>query len=220
MSETIKNKISSGYFNFERPEMLQFIPEHAQKILEVGCGEGLFCARLKRNDREIWGIEINPEIAKRAKNNCDKILIGDINIIHTEMPQNYFDCIIFNDVLEHLYSPWDTLELIKSLLNNNGVVVSSIPNFRYISNLLIEILWKKDFRYTPEGGIMDDTHIRFFTKKSIERMYIEQGYEIIKHQGIKPCKSLKEKMTIAFSFGLLDDSKYKQWATVARVKKI
>ncbi len=213
-STAVKNKI--GYFHSQRPEMVKYIPENAIRILEVGCSDGAFCALLKRNDREIWGVEMNVEAANKASEICNHVLVGDFNEVFKKLPINYFDCVIFNDVLEHLYSPWDTIQLIKVLLSENGVLVSSIPNFRYISNLITEIIWEGEFRYKPEGGILDDTHLRFFTSKSIIRMFNDQGYEIVTHEGIKPCKSWKEKLFIKLTLGVLKDSRYKQFATVAR----
>ena len=206
----------SGYLQRYRPEMLKYIPEDAKCILEVGCNDGAFCATLKRQDREIWGVEMNPEAAEKATEICNFVLVGDFNEVFNKLPKDYFDCVIFNDVLEHLYSPWDTIQLVRSLLSKNGVLVSSIPNFRYISNLITEIVFEGEFRYKPEGGILDDTHIRFFTPKSMCRMFREQGYEVLINEGINPCKSWKEKMFINLSFGLLKDARYKQYATVAK----
>ena len=206
----------SGYFNRQRPEMFKYIPESAKNILEVGCNDGAFCATLKRLDREIWGVEMIAEAAQKATEVCKFVLVGDFNSIFDQLPKNHFDCVIFNDVLEHIYSPWDTIQQVKSILSPNGVLVSSIPNFRYVANLITEILWEGEFRYKPEGGILDDTHIRFFTPKSICRMYSEQGYEVLTNEGINPCKSWKEKMFINLTFGILKDSRYKQIATVAK----
>jgi len=210
------HKSEIGYFNNKRTVMLKYIPVKASKILEVGCGEGEFCHLLNRSDREIWGVEINAEAAQKAINNCSRVLVGDINKIYDQLPKNYFDAIIFNDVLEHVYSPWDTIQLIKSMLSPSGVVITSIPNFRYISNLITEILIEGEFRYKTEGGILDDTHIRFFTAKSIKRMFQEQGFEVLLNEGINPCKSWKEKLLITLTFGFLKDTRYKQFATVSK----
>ena len=215
-NQSTQHKTDIGYFHNKRPEMLQYIPQNAIRILEVGCGEGAFCADLKRDDREIWGLEINKEAAQEASKVCHQVLVGDFKEMHNQLPKNYFDCVIFNDVLEHIYDPWETIRLTKTLLNKEGVLVSSIPNFRYISNIITEILFQKDFQYKPEGGILDDTHIRFFTSKSMLRMFESEGYQVIAHEGIRPCKSWKEKLFINLTLGFLKDARYKQFATVAK----
>ena len=217
---SIQVKTEKGYYKNQRKEMLEFIPEDSKRILEVGCGEGVFSSMMSRFDREIWGIEINEISAELAAKKCQRVLIGDFETVYHQLPKRYFDCIVFNDVLEHLYAPWDVIRNVEELLVPDGVVVSSIPNFRYISNLITEILVEGEFRYRPEGGILDDTHIRFFTSKSILRMYSEQGYEILKHKGINACKSWKEKLFINLTFGMLKDARYKQFATVATPKKL
>jgi 2-polyprenyl-3-methyl-5-hydroxy-6-metoxy-1,4-benzoquinol methylase len=216
MDHSTNHKTEIGYFQNKRSEMLKYIPTDAIRILEVGCGEGSFCRDLSRPDREIWGVEMNETAAGKATEACTFVLQGDFNAIYDQLPKNHFDCVIFNDVLEHIYSPWDTIQLVKSLLSPIGVLVSSIPNFRYISNLITEVLIEGEFRYKPEGGILDDTHIRFFTTKSICRMFNEQGYEVLVHEGIRPCKSWKEKLFVNLTFGFLKDARYKQFATVAK----
>ena len=218
LSHEIKSDV--GYFQNLRPEMLRYIPDKATKILEVGCGEGAFSKSLIRFDRELWGIEIDNQAITKAKTVFNYTFEGDFNDIYNQLPQNYFDCVIFNDVLEHLYAPWDVVRMVKALLKDDGVLVTSIPNFRYISNLITEILFEKEFRYKPNGGILDDTHIRFFTSKSILRMFNDQGYEVLVHEGIHPCRSWKEKLFIRLSFGLLKDARYKQFATVAKKNNI
>ena len=214
ISTIIKTDI--GYFHGRRLEMLKYIPENALQILEVGCGEGAFCNDLKRPDREIWGVEINPVAAQKAMEICSSVLIGDFKAIYDQLPKNHFDCIIFNDVLEHIYAPWDTILLVKTLLSTNGVIVTSIPNFRYMSNLIIEILYHGEFKYNTAGGILDDTHIRFFTSKSICRMFRELGYEVLTHEGINPDNRMKAKLVDFFTFGCLKDTRFKQFATVAK----
>lgn len=213
-SQQLKSTI--GYYGTHRSEMVQYVPSEAKKILEVGCGEGNFCRQLKSEGREVWGLEINPEAAQKAEGVCDRVVIGSFEDQVANLPEGYFDCIIFNDVLEDLYDPWTTVRQVKNLLSNTGVLVTSIPNFRYISNLITEILFQKEFEYKPEGGILDDTHIRFFTSKSMLRMFRNEGYEVLRHEGIRPCKSWKEKLFISLTLGFLKDARYKQFATVAK----
>lgn len=213
-ADSVKHRV--GYFKNQRSEMLQYIPKGTMKLLEVGCGEGNFLSLLNNEQQELWGIELNSDAAAQAKSKFKNIFSGSFESNFENLPKDYFDCIVFNDVLEHMYSPWDVIAACKKLLNTNGVIVSSIPNFRYISNLITEIVLKGEFEYKPGGGILDDTHIRFFTSKSIKRMYAEQGYSILKHEGVHTCKSWKEKLCIFLSFGILKDSKYKQFATVAK----
>ena len=214
----MSEKLEIGYFKANRYEMLAFIPENAKRILEVGCGEGAFSKGLKRENREMWGVEMNPTAAEKAIDVFTFVLEGDFNSIYEQLPRNHFDCIIFNDVLEHIYSPWDTIKMAKSLLSADGVLVSSIPNFRYMSNLIIEILYHGEFQYKVEGGILDDTHIRFFTTKSICRMFHEQGYEILVHKGINPDTRLKAKLFNILTFGFFNDAMFKQFATVAKIR--
>ncbi len=216
---SVKEKTSIGYYQWQRSEMLAYIPANANRILEIGCGEGGFISQLEGPDRELWGVELNSIVAQKAKLVIDHVLIGSFDDQLSQLPKGYFDCVIFNDVLEHLLEPWATIREVKTLLNDTGVLVSSIPNFRYISNLISELIIRKDFEYKPEGGILDDTHVRFFTSKSIQRMFKNEGYEILIHEGIRPCKSWKEKLFIFMSMGFFEDTRYKQFATVATPKR-
>lgn len=209
------NNNNRSYYENERKNMLEFIPPTAKKILEVGCAEGKFSAMLLRPDREVWGVEMDEKSATIAQQKLNKLIYGDFESAFEQLPKAYFDCIIFNDVLEHIYDPWETINKVKLLLNKEGVLVSSIPNIRYISVFVLEIMLKKDFHY-QNHGILDRTHVRFFTSKSIVRMFESCDYTIITHKGINPCKSWKEKLFINLTMGLFRDSRYKQFATVAK----
>ncbi|MFD2565860.1 class I SAM-dependent methyltransferase [Pseudotenacibaculum haliotis] len=215
------HKKSAEYYANVRPEMLKFIPNSATKILEVGCGEGNFSAQLMKDGVEIWAIEPNPNSAKNAAQKLTKVIEGTIDEKIGEVPDNYFDVIIMNDVIEHLLEPWDDIQKLKSKLNDEGVFVSSIPNVRYAKNIF-NMLLKKDWKYT-EHGILDSTHFRFFTKKSIRRMFESCGYEVVKSSGINRTKSmLYAPFSIIFNIPLLFtqlDMFYMQFATVAKKKK-
>jgi 2-polyprenyl-3-methyl-5-hydroxy-6-metoxy-1,4-benzoquinol methylase len=211
---------NKNYYSYYREEMLQFIPNNVNRLLDVGCGEGNFVSLLKQKQKfEAWGVEINNEIAKLAssKNIFDKIINTSVELSINELPDNYFDCVIFNDVIEHLVNPKDVLMSIKSKMTENGVLVASIPNVRYLPNIY-QLLIHKDWKYDVNGGILDDTHLRFFTKKSIIRLFDEIGFEILKIEGINPIELLKYKILFSLSFGILEDTKYLQFAVIAKKK--
>lgn len=217
MVNDIKIKKEEYYLNI-RKEMIHYIPLHSKKILDIGCGEGNFGAFLKNERKvEVWGVEYEKTRASVASSKLDKVLWGDIDLLLEQLPENYFDAVICNDVLEHLLDPYKLLEKIKSKLVTDGVVISSIPNIRYFRNFF-DLLFRKNWDYTDEG-IMDFTHFRFFTTNSIRKMYQSLGFEIISHEGINPTKSLKPWPLIIISFGQFQDIRYLQFATIAKVKK-
>ena len=209
-----------SYYSNTRQEMLPFIPSSAKKIIEIGCGKGHFCQQLISKEVEIWGIEPDCESAEIAAKILFKVINKKLDDAINLLPDNYFDVIILNDVLEHLLFPWDDLKLLKSKLSNDGVIVSSIPNVRYIKNLY-HVLINKNWEYTS-SGILDSTHFRFFTKKSIASLFNKSGYTIEKIKGINKTKSTKYKLfalliNILFFFNH-SDTLYLQFGVRAKKK--
>lgn len=205
------------YYGNPRVEMLPFIPGDARTVLDVGCGDGSFGARLREvPGREVWGIEIVESAARAASARIDRVLLGDVGALIDTLPQRHFDAIVFNDVLEHLVDPYTVLERSRSRLSEKGVVVSSIPNVRYFPSLF-ELAIHGQWEY-EESGILDRTHLRFFTSSSIRRMYERLGYEIVRHEGINPLERLPLRLRLADRLlgGRLEDVRYVQFATVAR----
>lgn len=206
-----------GYFSQKRPEMLQYIPRGAKKILDVGCADGSFSVAVKKqNDAEVWGIELEPKVANEAEPKLHKMLVGDVNDLIDSLPDNYFDCIVFNDILEHLVDPNSLLDQIKKKLTQEGAVVASIPNVRYISTL-VDLVIKKRWDYA-DSGILDRTHLRFFTQSSIRSMFESLGYDVIKLEGINPTKGWKFLLLNLLTLGFLSDAKYLEFACVAKPK--
>lgn len=207
------------YYTNERKEMLHYLPKHATKILEVGCGEGGFGALVKAQNPNITYVGVEPvaEAAKIAAQKIDACFEGNFDGVISALTNQYdtFDCVIFNDVLEHLVDPWAALELCKRLLKPSGHVVASIPNILYFHDFL-NILLKQDWQY-QESGILDKTHLRFFTKKSMISMFNKTGFEIEKMQGIHPTDSKKMTLFNLVTLGKFKDMKYLQFALRAKL---
>lgn len=206
-----------GYYDNIRYEMLKYLPEDAKKIIDIGCGNGAFAEVLKKqNNAEVWGIEYMDREAQVAKSKIDKVFSGPCENYIDELPDGYFDVIYFNDVLEHLVDPYEVLDKIKYKLAPNGIVISSIPNVRY-HNTFMRLLLKKDWLY-EDYGVMDRTHLRFFTDKSIKRMYKEQGYTVVLQEGINKSRSIRPYLyNIPVLFTQMDIL-FPQYATVAKFR--
>ncbi len=211
-------KKDNSYYEEPRSEMLAFAPKTSNLILDVGCSTGLFGKILKNKlQASVHGIEINESLKEAASKNIDEIFIGDVFDGIKHFSKNKYDSIFFNDVLEHFVSPDEVLSKIRPILSENGVVIASIPNIRYFRTLK-SLLFDRDFKY-EESGILDSTHLRFFTEKSMARLFENSGYEIISIQGINKTKSFKPYLYNLFSFGLFGlDTAYLQFAVVAKSK--
>jgi 2-polyprenyl-3-methyl-5-hydroxy-6-metoxy-1,4-benzoquinol methylase len=206
-----------NYYQNIRPEMLDFIPAGSRTLLDVGCGEGHFAYNLKHSrDVVAWGIEMVEERAGVASQKLDKVLAGDVADLIPQLPESFFDVVTFNDVLEHLVDPFDVLARIKSCLSPTGVVVSSIPNIRFYPTFF-ELAAHCEWEY-EESGILDSTHLRFFTERSIRKMYRRLGYEVVRHEGINKLEQLPRKFWIANALAKRRflDMQYPEFATVAR----
>ena len=160
-------------------ELLNLIPINAKKIIEIGCSSGALAREYKKINAncEYIGIEIMTDYGDLAQRYCDQVIIGDVE----SFPATFFsdnsdvDCWIFADVLEHLKDPWEILRKISSVLSNEGSVVACIPNIQHWS--VQSLISTGDFRY-QDFGILDRTHIRWFTRKTIIEMFEQNGFLI------------------------------------------
>jgi 2-polyprenyl-3-methyl-5-hydroxy-6-metoxy-1,4-benzoquinol methylase len=116
--------------------------------------------------------------------------------------------------LEHLVNPELVIKELKRFLSPNGVVVASIPNILFFYQIF-RILIEEDWRY-EDSGILDNTHLRFFTKKSIIRMFEMSGYQVTKIMGINASPGWKYRVANTLTLGRLNDWKYVHFAVQAR----
>ncbi|SMC71268.1 Methyltransferase domain-containing protein [Moheibacter sediminis] len=206
----------SEYYTYPRYDMLRYVPQDISKVLEIGCGNGVFIKLIKENlkrDIESWGIELMEEYAEEARSIIDNVQVGKCEELIPNLPDNYFDLIIFNDVLEHLLDPKSVLMDLKGKLTNKGKIICSIPNMRYHENLF-GLVFKSHWEY-EDSGIMDFTHLKFYTHKSIKKLFSDSGYNIDHFEGISKTKSLKPYLFRLLLFFGGSDIFYKQFAVVA-----
>src|SRR6478672_2792007 len=213
------------YFRSGRADILRFLPSHFSRVLEVGCGGGAFSEKLLRDDVEIWGIEPDKSAADIARGKLTKVLNATFEAAAHELPARYFDLVICNDVIEHMPDHDQFLQAIKATMTDDAVLVGSLPNIRHIT-ALVKLLALKDFPYRNEG-ILDNTHLRFFTRKSIERTLRQNGYLVEALRGVNSiikegiCRGTTMQnlfwrtftsAVVGLSFGYYSDVAYPQYA--------
>lgn len=165
------------YYECPRPELLPFIPLHARRVFDVGCGAGAFGWLLKRQRRnvEVTGLEMVEHAAAKARRVLDCVIVGSIETMDLPFADGHFDCIVCADVLEHLVEPATVLKKLARVLAPDGLVVISIPNVRYFA--VIESLSLGRWQYM-DRGILDRTHLRFFTRPELEALIRDAGLEL------------------------------------------
>lgn len=172
------------YARNPRLDVAPFIPRGARSALDVGCARGGFDTSLREalgTDARLVGVEANPTAADVAQRDSeyDEVLAGYFP--QALDPEHRFDLICFNDVLEHLVDPWSVLRDTHRHLTAGGHVLASIPNIQYAP-----VLWdlvRGNFTYS-EAGILDRTHLRFFTKRSMVDLFESTGFDVVSVNGI------------------------------------
>ncbi|MBJ7330706.1 MAG: methyltransferase domain-containing protein [Solirubrobacteraceae bacterium] len=194
------------YFEWTRPEIRVLVPPTARRVLDVGCGAGGLGAALKAEGRpglQVFGLEGFPEAADRARERLDGVFCLDLDGLE-ELPEDLgtFDTIIFGDVLEHLRDPARLLRTLRDALTEDGVIICSIPNVKHwsvIMPLLVHDRWEYQ-----DAGLLDRTHVHFFTLEEISLMLDECGYTA-QHVGVNDLAPLPAELhalvEVAVAFG-------------------
>lgn len=195
----------NSYFANTRTDIEPAIPHFSESVLEIGCGTGTTLAWLKASGRckSTTGIELVAQQAECAAGVVDRVIQGGIEAIDLTPLTEHFDLILCLDVLEHLNDPWELVERINRLLKPGGRLVASIPNIRHIS-VLAPLLFQGEWAYR-ERGILDKTHLRFFTKKSAIQLVTGSGLKLafVKGLGLHS-KSISSKLN-ALTIGMFRD---------------
>jgi 2-polyprenyl-3-methyl-5-hydroxy-6-metoxy-1,4-benzoquinol methylase len=164
------------YYRHMRVDILQRVPFGARRLLDVGCGGGATAAAAKsqRGAEFVVGIEANGDAAEAARAVLDQVIEGRAQDSLQGLGEP-FDVVICADILEHLEDPWGFLKALRHHIAPNGCVVASIPNIGH-GRVVLDIL-RDRFAYSDEG-ILDRTHLRFFTQATIVDMFESTGYTV------------------------------------------
>jgi 2-polyprenyl-3-methyl-5-hydroxy-6-metoxy-1,4-benzoquinol methylase len=163
------------------PSVLDHLVQEPKFILDVGCGNGDFAANVKQRypQARVWGVEPNEGAARIAAPRIDRVLcqmIEDIDWKREGVQRGEIDTVLLFDVLEHIYDPWKTLLTLRNLVSEKAQLLVSIPNARNV--LLIQDVISGYWRYR-RAGLLDITHIRFFTQNDMYRMFYQTGFRVV-----------------------------------------
>lgn len=199
----------TGYFAWERPEVAALL-EPRGPILDVGCAEGRLCQGMAASGIRVVGIEPHAAAATQARARYAEVHAGTIADFTSE---ERFAQVVFADVLEHVEDPWGTLRRVtQDLLMPDGRVILSIPNVRHwtvVRDLVVRGRWEY-----VDAGLLDRTHLRFFTRRSCLGLARGAGLEV---ELVEPRFERRlTRLLSSGSFGLLEEFLALQWLLVGR----
>ena len=148
------------------------------RVLELGCSTGYMSRVFRERGCRVVGVEIDPAAAARAGAACERVIVGDLDRIDlaAEAGDDRFDVVVAADVLEHLKDPVSVLRAAARLLKPEGWLVASIPNIAHGSVRLG--LLGGQFPNDNELGLLDRTHLRFFTRETAQKLLEDGGFAV------------------------------------------
>jgi len=200
MNINITESHQETYYSQIRTWPLLFSLKNKPKILDIGCGQGVLGEILMNSiSANVCGLEITKKNYNIALNVLNRAVFCDIESMDISLIDAKYDYIIFSDSLEHLVDPATVLKKIKHLIAEDGALLISLPNVRNF-RVIIPLIFHDQWEYTDEG-LLDRTHLRFFTIKSITALLKETGYQVEKYYYDLPLSS-KVGVLNKLTFGL------------------
>lgn len=191
------------YYSHARESLLDMARGRPRSVLDIGCAGGTSLRWFgRRGSDRLTGIELREDVALRAAEDASlEIHVGTLDSALLAGMAGGFDLIVASFVLEHVADPWTTLERIQSLLAPLGQFIGSVPNVRHIS-VTVPLMLKGRWDHTDEG-VLDRTHLRYFTKRNTAEMLGQAGFSV---DAIVPeFGGRKSKLLQRASFGLAED---------------
>ena len=147
-----------------------------KRVLDIGCASGYMARELKNQRCRTWGIELDPEVARQARDCCEEVIEANVELLEElPYPYEFFDVILCLDVFEHLNRPDLVLCRLRPYLASDGMLIASIPNIARVECRLKLLMGKFDY---ADGGIMSKGHLRFFTRQSARQLLQSSGFRI------------------------------------------
>ncbi len=143
-------------------EVLELVPLEAKHVLDVGCGDGSLGSAIKtqRENAFVTGITFSPGEASMAADKLDEVHVSDLNNFRSDSCQSIYDCVVCSHVLEHVVRPAELVAALEPCMVQHGKLIIALPNVLFFKQRWQFLLGR--FRYNPNGGLMDETHLRFF----------------------------------------------------------
>lgn len=204
---------NDSYYRHVRREIAPLLPARMERVLEVGCGAGDTLRWLKESRPGLFttGVEYNPKMRTALENNVDEVWIGPIE---TVMPNlGTYDTILCLDVLEHLLDSDAALASLVSRLDPGGCIIISLPNISHLA-VSVPLLLRRSFPYA-DAGLLDRTHLRFFTESSILGFVAKAGL-FIEEGGLSGMQSRRWRHANQLTLGLFKHHMTKQYVFRAR----
>ncbi len=169
------------------------------RILEGGVSSGYFAELLVGAGLRVDGMELDPVAAASAARVCERVVVGDLQQIDLDDLDGPYDVVLFGDTLEHIVDPVSVLRSLRTKLRHDGVLVVSIPN---VANWAVRLgLLFGRFRYT-ERGILDRTHLRFYTQRTLVEMLQRSGFQVCRIAGTIPVPLLRSERLCRIAHGV------------------
>jgi O-antigen biosynthesis protein len=181
MLNTAHQSSTDEYYNRPRPSITSRVQPGPNRILDLGCGGGALGRNLIAEGKaaEVVGVELFAAAAQAASAHYTRIYVGDIEAM--ELPdEGGFDYVICGDILEHLKEPAAVVTKVHGWLKDDGRFICSVPNVRHW-RVLYDLAVSGAWDYT-DSGVLDKTHLRFFTRESCCRMLNEAGFTVVSSQ--------------------------------------
>ena len=160
------------------------------RVFEGGVSSGYFAGVLTSGGLRVDGHELDPDAAARASKVCERVYVGDLQDFDVDELEGTYDVLLFGDTLEHLADPVAVLRRLATHLADDGTLIVSVPN---VANWAIRLLLLAGrFRYT-DRGILDRTHLRFYTRRTLVEMIESAGFRVQSVVGTIPVPGVRSE---------------------------